>query len=136
VVIHPAPAWPTLASSQWISLEANRGRSVPGLSTLRFESCFCVGDRASAAQLDLQLRADDSARVFLNGSPIGGPGGSFQSASPLAVHLTGPVGGSGPFKSGQNCLRVEVDDSGRVVTGLDLSGTVHAAHGVCASTSH
>jgi Bacterial Ig-like domain (group 1) len=141
VVIHPAPAWPTaFAGSEWISLEPNTGRSTHGLSTLRFEDCFCVSGNAAAAQLDFQLRADDIATVFLNGSRIGGPGGSFSSASPLHVNFNGAVGGTGPFRAGQNCLDVEVNDSGGGATGLNLAGTVTAANGVCsaaeAATNH
>lgn len=132
VVIQPPAAWPApLTDSGWISVDANRGRSVPRLDTLQFESCFCIDTDATAADLDLQLRADDSARVLLNGSPIGGPGGSFREALPLAIRLNGAVGGSGPFRAGQNCLRVEVNDSGRRFTGLDLIGTIRAARGAC-----
>jgi len=141
VVIHLAAPWPApLARSGWISVDANRGRSVPGLDTLQFESCFCIGADAATAALDLQLWADDSAMVFLNGVPIGEPGGSFRAASPLAIHLSDVVGGNGPFRAGENCLRVNVNDSGRGVTGLDLDGTVRAAQGACgargAATAH
>ena len=81
--------------------------------------------------MDVQLFADDSAQVFLNGSPLGAPGGEFFKSSPLHVQLTGAVGGAGPFKSGENCLRVEVRDTGGVVTGLDLAGNIRAENGRC-----
>jgi hypothetical protein len=134
LVIHPHAAWPApLANSRWISVDPNSGASIPNLPVLQFENCFCVNGGASSAELDLQLFADDNAAVFLNDAQIGAPGGSFSNASPLHVQVTGAVGGTGPFKIGENCLRVDVRDIGGVVTGLDLTGTVRSANGRCPS---
>ncbi|MFL6244734.1 MAG: hypothetical protein ACJ74H_01825 [Thermoanaerobaculia bacterium] len=131
VVINPNRAWAApLPDSAWISVSPNRGASNPLLENIDFENCFCIGSGAAAAELDLQLRADNFASVFLNDVPISGAGGGF-SGLPLDVHLAGAVGGSGPFRVGRNCLRVRVNDTGGIVTGLDLSGTVRAAHGSC-----
>lgn len=130
LVINRRAAWPApLADSQWISVNPNQGRSSASRK-ISFENCFCIGDGAATADLSLRLRADDDATVFLNGTQIGGPGGPYFGA-PLAVDLTGVVGGSGPFRAGENCLRVDVDDRGGVVTGLDLTGSVKAAGGAC-----
>jgi hypothetical protein len=131
IILRPVPAWPpAMAGSAWISVEAQRGRT--RLRTLRFERCFCLGPEAKAADIQIQLRADDLATVFLNHAPIGGPGGSFRAPAPLALSFRGAVGKGGPFRVGINCLQVEVDDSGRAVTGLDLVGSVRAARGMCA----
>ncbi len=131
IVLRPVSAWPpAMAGSAWISVEAKRGRTQ--LRTLRFERCFCLGPEAKAAGLQLQLRADDLAMVFLNHAPIGGPGGSFRAPAPLAISFRGAVGKGAPFRVGINCLQVEVGDSGRAVTGLDLVGSVRAARGACA----
>ena len=133
LVIHPTGAWPApLPSSRWISVDPNSGASVPGRARLQLENCFCLGARATSAELDVRLFADDSAQVFLNGNQIGAPGGGFGNALPLQVQLTGAVGGTGLFKVGENCLRVEVRDTGRAVTGLDLTGTVRSKNGQCA----
>jgi hypothetical protein len=61
----------------------------------------------------------------LNGVPIGGPGGAF-SGAPLRVRTSGAVGGTGPFRAGANCVRVDVEDRFGVAVGLDASGTVEA----------
>jgi hypothetical protein len=134
VLVNPHPVWPAaLPQSAWISVDGDRGNSIPGVTTLQFENCFCIGSGASTATLDLQVRADDSATVFLNGAKISGTGGAF-SGTPMAVHLAGRVGPEGPFRTGRNCLRIDVGDVG-IVTGLDVSGTVQAAHGSCDSNA-
>lgn len=132
VLRNPHPVWPAaLPQSAWISASEDRGDSIPGLTTLQFENCFCIGSGASTATLDLQVRADDAATVFLNGAPISATGGAF-SGTPLAVHLAGRVGPEGPFRTGRNCVRIDVGDVG-IVTGLDVTGTVRATHGSCDS---
>jgi hypothetical protein len=131
LVIDQLPAWrTTLPGSRWISVNPNQGRSLPGVGTIGFERCFCLNAGATSAELDLRLFADDVATVLLNGQPIGGPGGQFRRVEPLRVQLTGAVGGGGPFRAGQNCLRIDVADRG-VVTGLDLAGSIKAANGTC-----
>jgi hypothetical protein len=88
IVLRPVSAWPpAMAGSAWISVEAQRGRT--RLRTLRFERCLCLGSEAKAAGLQLQLRADDLATVFLNHAPIGGwlPAGSVISRSCARISL-------------------------------------------------
>lgn len=131
IVVQPASVWrDAFPGSSWISVDAFRGDSRPGLPVIRYEQCFCIGDAAETAQLDLLLRADDSASVYLNDAAIGGPGGNFRGA-PLGIHVDGAVGANGPFRPGRNCVRVDVHDTGGVLTGLDLIGAVHAAGGAC-----
>jgi hypothetical protein len=133
-VARPSPSWhEPLPQSAWISLDGETGSSPPGSDVLRFERCFCLANRPAGASLDLELFADDSARVLLNGTPIGGPGGAYNAPEPLHVHYDGVVGGS-LFVPGENCLVVEVEDSGRVLTGLDAAGAVVAEGGACPST--
>lgn len=133
-VARPSPNWhDPLPESAWIALDGETGSSPLGSDVLRFERCFCLADRPAGASLDLELFADDSARVLLNGDPIGGPGGAFHADEPLRVHYDGVVGGS-LFVPGENCLVVEVEDSGGVLTGLDAAGAVVAEGGACPST--
>ena len=133
VVIETAPVWPAaLPGSRWISVSPRRGASIPGVQRLAFQTCFCLQANAAGAEMNLQLFADDSATVLLNESQIGGPGGQFSGALPLSIHLSGAIG-EGPFRAGQNCLDVEVNDLGGVVTGLDLAGTVSARGGACSA---
>lgn len=119
-----------LPGSDWISLDGRRGASAAGFETLLFERCFCLADSAHAAALEVDLFADDRATVLLNGEPIGGPGGRFDAAAPLSVRYHGHLGDS-LFRAGENCLVVAVEDTGGVVTGLDLTGRVAAEAGAC-----
>jgi hypothetical protein len=130
-VAHPNGGWNApLPGSDWISLDGNRGASAPGFETLVFERCFCLLGGAHDVSLAIDLFADDRATVFLNGEPIGGPGGAFNAAAPLSVRYGGHLG-DGLFRAGENCVQVAVEDSGGVVTGLDLAGRVFAEAGAC-----
>jgi uncharacterized repeat protein (TIGR01451 family) len=129
VVVDPISVWMApFSDSRWISAEAARGSSVG--PQLTFERCFCISDDASEIALDLQLRADDFATVFLNGVRLADAGGAF-NGTPLQLSERGGLGGSSPFRPGRNCLRIEVSDPGGVVTGLDLTGSVRATNGAC-----
>jgi hypothetical protein len=133
VVIHPVAAWPApLPQSAWISVDPERGQSLPGVARLRFERCFCLGAAAHQVEIDLDLRADDRATVLLNGQQIAGPGGRFTAPVPLSVRFRGVVGEE-PLRTGENCLAVSVADSGGQVTGFDAAGAVRAPGGVCSA---
>ena len=124
IVIDPVASWPAaLPNSRWISVDPNRGTS-PGDRQLVFERCFCLGPNAHDVAVALDLRADDDASVLLNGTRLA-TGGRFSLADPL--HVTA----NGPFVTGQNCLRVEVNDTFGFFTGFDLAGFVFAAEGAC-----
>ncbi len=119
-----------LPDSQWISVEASEGTSIPDTLFLDFERCFCLASGSRPVTLTAALFADDRATISLNGALLGGPGGGFLGPDPLEVEVTGTVG-DGLFVEGENCLVVEVEDAGRVVTGLDLAGTVVSGNGFC-----
>lgn len=128
VVTEPPAVWGLpFIGSRWISAEP-RGTSVA--PQLAFERCFCIGSHAGEIALELQLRADDLAAVFLNGVQLGDAGGAF-NGTPLRVSARDGLGGSSVFRPGRNCLRVEVIDSGGIVTGLDVAGSVRATNGAC-----
>lgn len=127
--------WPAaLPDSAWISANASLGQSLPGIERLTFERCFCLAANADEVSFDLSLRADDRAIVTLNGQQLGA-GGEFFAPEPLTIHESGAVG-DGLFVAGTNCLRVEVIDSGAVVTGFTLTGTMTASGDGCASSHH
>ena len=119
-----------LAGSAWISVDGSRGASVPGAPVLSFQRCFCLADAPGTVRLTASLFADDLATALLNGTPVAGPGGVFRGPDPLALDLTGTVG-DGLFRAGENCLVIQVDDRGGIVTGLDLAGEVRADGGFC-----
>ena len=113
-------------------MDPDSGTSVPGLDRPHFQTCFCLGAGATEVRLDLDLYADDQATVFLNCEPIAGPGGGFNTPSPFSVHYS-ELFGQGLLQAGENCLLVEVNDSGGVVTGLDLTGSLRVENGSCAA---
>lgn len=134
VIANPIPGWPApFADSRWISAEPLFGLSVAGVTRHVFQRCFCLAENADAVTLDLTLRADDSAVVSLNGRTLD-TGGVFFGA-PLEIRRSGKVG-DGLFVAGTNCLRVEVIDSGAVVTGFTLAGTVASTGDSCAPSHH
>ena len=65
------------------------------------------------SDLDLRWAADDTARFYINSSPIPTVG-SYSTLTPL--HWVGPL------NAGTNNLRVEVVDSGLVASGLLVEG--------------
>lgn len=131
VVERPNRLWADpLPGSAWISVDGERGASVAGSPLLSFERCFCLADGSGPVELTASAFADDAATAFLNGMRIAGPGGRFAGAAPLEIGLSGKVG-EGPLRAGENCLVIEVNDSGGFVTGLDLAGRVRAESGFC-----
>lgn len=116
--------------ARWISVQGERGRSLPGQLITGYERCFCLAGTGGDVALSLALFADDRAEVFLNGLSIAGPGGGFRASNRLDVQRSGTVG-DGLFLAGENCLVVEVEDSGKFVTGLLLQGRVESEDGAC-----
>lgn len=132
VVRRVDPGWrAALDESAWISVNPARGASVPGIETLVFETCFCLGEDASAATLDVEYRADDVVSAFrLNGGLLNTESGRFSDPAAGQVRFSDAVG-TGLFKVGVNCIQVEVLDDGRVVTGLNLAGSVKSDGAGC-----
>lgn len=134
VLINPSSAWATIPQSKWISTQPSSSQTTNG--DYFYRVCFCLRDGFSNPSLNLDLRADDQADVFLNttvaqiksSSPpapiLSGAAGSFWSSNP-PDHLLPPY--KGPFKIGENCLIVRVKNSSGVATGLDLAGSITAA---------
>jgi len=129
VVIDPPSNWgPPLPGTRWISVDPNRGTSLPGVTQLSFERCFCLAANARDVSLDLQLLADNEASVSLNDQRLTAVGGAFTGPL-LTLHATGSPG-DGFFRAGRNCLRVDVNDFG-VFTGFTLAGSVSGASESC-----
>lgn len=127
-VIKGHPAWkPPMANafgSQWIG-STPTGASPPGpMPYAIFRKCFCLMPGYKDAKLDLDIRGDDAIQVWLNtvtSTIVPAQGGDFGGVKP--IH-----GSAQPsqFRTGQNCLYVLVEDTGSVVTGFNLVGTVTA----------
>ncbi len=141
-IISPAPVRPALviatpnsnwtgpvAGSRWIGSEAEAGTSIPGVVDYSLERCFCLDPSARDINLSLKFLADDSARVLLNNQPLSPFGGGY-AGPPLTVQRSGAAG-DGLFVAGQNCVQVQLRDSGGSVTGLSLGGKITAPVGGC-----
>lgn len=112
--------------SSWISSTAPNGTSPPGPQPYAiYRKCFCLMPGYKKADLSFQIRGDDAIQVWLNSitnTIVTGQGGSF-AGNPIQ----GPGPGLSPqFRTGVNCLYVLVEDTGSVVTGFNLAGTVSA----------
>lgn len=123
-VISPNPAWLTIPGTRWIS-----ANSTGPNGDYHYEFCFCLDARFQSPELFLQLRADDRASVYLNGSLIGSTPAtySFNTPQPTAIYENDPD----LFLVGENCVTVVVSNTHGVVTGLNLSGFVSAKDGKC-----
>jgi len=139
--INSLPGGATLPSDRRAWMRAGMGTSwnnIPGTrpifgnnensGTTEYERCFCISN-LEGAKLDLQLRADNLANVFVNQyfgvMPImTTPNDStFSSAKPTVnQQYTAQTG----LKVGKNCIRVRVNNiSGP--SGFALKATLQAA---------
>ena len=130
VIPHPYWAQPmTLPASSggfastWIG-PTPTGASPSGQVTAAiFRKCFCLMPGYKQAQLDFKMRGDDGVAVWLNSTShliVPYQGGSFNGPA-----INGTATPS-QFQRGRNCVYVLVVDTGSVVTGFNLAGTVSA----------
>ncbi|MFN0138249.1 MAG: LamG-like jellyroll fold domain-containing protein [Phycisphaerae bacterium] len=107
-------------SSQWIFHTLD----VAGI--FEYQYCFCLREGFHDPNLTLELLADQSAQVFLNGVFIGG------TADPGHISSTSiSVTNDAYFTHGLNCLKVVVTNSLGGVTGLNLVGELVVPDGKC-----
>ncbi len=123
-VINPNPAWLTIPGTRWISANQTGPNG-----TYVYEFCFCLDQRFMNAVLDLQLRADDRASVFLNGNFVGATPPIYAFNTPLPTPIF--TNNQSFFRSGENCVRIVVENTHGVVTGFNMAGSVSAAKGKC-----
>lgn len=109
--------------STWVG-PTTTGASPSGQVTYAlFRKCFCLMSDYKEAKLNLKIRGDDGIGVWLNGVNnvvVPYQGGSFNG--PAINGAATPA----QFQKGRNCLYVLVVDTGSVVTGFNLAGTVSA----------
>ncbi len=118
--INKHPAWkPALPGSNWISSYPSYSDNVNGKYI--FESCFCLQAGFRTPTLDLALRADDKAEVFLNGHPLGHtPDTSYDEPNPTQLTLSAAE----LFQVGRNCISVAVENVNQVAMGFNLAGSI------------
>jgi hypothetical protein len=99
-----------------LGLDQLRSGSASG--SYSYEYRFCLCQSASKLTLVLDYLADNSAKVFLNGTQVQATTGIQNFKLPIKNYTySGGVGGSNPAKPGINVIKIEVsNDSG--VTGL------------------
>jgi hypothetical protein len=131
----PLPWAPPIAGSQWISATATNADQPS--ADFYYESCFCLTD-PNGAQIDLSIRADNQAFVYLTdslataGNPATVPDftGTPNSSSPTMSADQTVL--KGPFQQGTNCMIIKVRNFGTppTPTGLDVAATVNAPGGL------
>lgn len=123
-VINPHPAWLTIPGTQWVSA-AQYGPN----GWYCYEYCFCLDPRFKNPILNLDLRADDYAEVYLNGVLVGqtSMGWAFNTPQPFNIFVTNPS----LFRACENCIEIKVLNGGGVVTGFNVAGTITADDGLC-----
>lgn len=123
-VIQKHSAWQSpLPNSQWITSYPTANNNLNADYWLEFN--FCLQQGFANAKLDLQLRADDEAYLYLNGkstsNSIGSSLGSFGLSVPTSISYSGAL-----FIAGKNSLFVKLRNTGAVAMGLNIAGTVSA----------
>jgi hypothetical protein len=122
-LLTPAPGGLTPAGSQWIGAAFTDGQSAPANGPDKwFELSFnlCYGFRANNTVL--QVNADDTANLFLNGAPIG-----TANLGPI-TNIPLPATGMLP---GENKLQVQLRNTGAGGNGFALAGRLYIAGGRC-----
>lgn len=157
------PAWAVeMPNSEWLAFERNGNPGAgSGAFTYVFEKCFCLKkgfdqdkEAYEKTKLDIQLRADDWAAVYLN-QPLATilaptiPPPPYTAlangtvAEPNAIlKISSSAGGyNSPnaasmslnadrlmrqLRVGRNCIQVKLYDLGRVVSGFNLTGSITA----------
>ena len=121
-VIQKNSAWQNpIGLSQWISSYPTNLDDLNG--TYCFEFCFHLAQAPTSASIYLQMRADDSAVVYLNGNWIGkATWSSFNDPTPQLVTYSGTA----YFQAGNNIVEVDVVNTNQVAMGFNIEGTLTA----------
>ncbi|MEL6658120.1 MAG: PKD domain-containing protein [Bacteroidota bacterium] len=120
--IEPAStAWkPAMENTKWITSYPETGNSTTGDYHFVYE--FCLPETLDSPTLDLQLRSDNSAGVYLNGHFLGQtPNGiSFKQDPPVSFFTSDPS----HFMSGSNELMIVNKNNGDV-KGINVRGKLY-----------
>lgn len=117
--ISPYAGWdPAFAGTRWISTLGSAANPVNGLYV--FQRCFCVKSAVKKAHIVLDILADDSASVILNGVTIATtPANAYSTPTHVDVTVMLPAG--------KNCLEVNVQNTHSQAMGLDITGSITAS---------
>lgn len=137
--------------SQWISYSPNGSQGIVK-GAYYYQKCFCLTkalwenkEAIAKSILDVSVRSDDGFYLGLNIPPSSlgpssnhlassGSTGGFNGA-PAILTLTGEKLAQ-LLRPGRNCLTVRVDDTGTVITGFNLKGslTTTGVNGIAKAT--
>lgn len=121
-LVTPHPAWDQTVC--WMSAAPNGNIGLPS-GTYVYEYCFCLDERFTNPSLNLCVKADDAASVYLNGVFIGN-GIAFNAPGCGTVATADPW----LFRPGRNCIQIAVYNAG-APTGASVSGVMLATNGRC-----
>lgn len=116
-------------NSRWISIGPNQGAPLSGTTTkFQYAFYFTLPAEAFNPVLCMKLSADDHVtKVSLNNHALfQGSGGEFFNIPPLMIPTAGNPVQPDDFKLGKdvNMITVDVEDTGGIITGLIVDGTV------------
>jgi hypothetical protein len=140
--INKHAAWSAAqGESQWISYSQSGSAPAPVKGTYVYQKCFCLTkalwenpEAIRQSSLDVSVRADDAFYLGLNTTPdpnvpasyllatTTGVGGGF-NGNPMTLSIKGEKL-LRLLRPGSNCLTVRVEDTGQVITGLNLMGSL------------
>ena len=127
----PRPAWtivphyawaPAMGASRWISSYPDYANNTNDI--YEFEFCFYLDPSFSTASLYMEIRADDSARVYLNGNWIGDA--NWYSWNNTTWPTPPNFSTTSYFQAGNNLITVELANTDGVAMGFNIDGTVTA----------
>jgi PEP-CTERM motif len=130
---NPTSGWhAALGSSQWVSYNAQTGPTGNVTSpdgTYTYTTTFTLNTNLENYIGSIEVLADDTTDVFLNGTPIQGvalPGtdGHCQSNTPNCSTPTLVTFDPSLFVNGKNTLTFDVKQTGLGAQGLDFAGTI------------
>jgi hypothetical protein len=117
-VIDPYPSWLTDSSVRWVS-PYKKSEFDPDAS-YTFEYRFCMDD-ITGANLNIWIRADDKADIFLNGNYLASTGLGTHSSPNPPLHLVS----NSFFVDGRNVLRVVLQNTNEIAMGLLVFGSIY-----------
>ncbi|MBS1914018.1 MAG: hypothetical protein JST22_18670 [Bacteroidetes bacterium] len=118
-VVAPAAGWgPAQPGTRWIAALPTAADSIR--RTVVYQKCFCVCDTTTIT-IDLNVMADDTARISVDGVVIGTTTG-IASGTPQRIVATMLL------VPGRHCVRVAVINSSLPSSGFDIRGTIQGPH--------
>jgi hypothetical protein len=119
-----------MPGSRWISSYKTPDNDLNGVYV--FEFCFYLDAGFTSATIEFDIRADDSAVIYLNGTAPANKIGKADKYSwnptmfPTPPHVSYSGGTSSLFQTGNNIITVALANTNKVASGFDIVGTITA----------